>query len=147
MKAILKGSREDLKKRFKKIQVVFASGEDQIRLIKELGYNGKIIKTKGVGIFNKKNRHKINKEKFKEEHSFLCVARLSEEKNLELLIDTFNELRHPLNIVGIGPLEKELKSRAKDNINFWGIFQIKIYMKYIQIIVYLFCHLNQNHGD
>ena len=122
----------------KKIGVVFASGEDQIKLIQQLGYSGRIIKTRGVGIFNKKNRHKINKEKFKEKHSFLCVARLSEEKNLELLIDAFNELNEPLSIVRTGPLEKKLRSRAKDNISFLGYISNKdLYEVYIDNSIFI----------
>lgn len=42
--------------------------------------------------------------------NFLYVGRLSEEKNLKLLIDVFNSLPDlKLNIIGFGPQEEVLK--------------------------------------
>ena len=49
------------------------------------------------------------------------MGRLSKEKNIEMLIDIFNKLEdYKLTIVGSGPLEKQLKGRANENIIFVG---------------------------
>lgn len=49
---------------------------------------------------------------------YLVVARLEYYKRVDLIIDAFNLSGLPLIIVGKGSKEKELKSRAKENINF-----------------------------
>lgn len=115
-----KGLKGVLKKIFlSKISLGFVSGESQARLLKNLGYKSKIIKTKGVGIFNY-NKLEINREIVKVK-KFLYVGRLSSEKNLEQIIKVFNGMSElELNIVGYGPLEKELKKIASNNINFLG---------------------------
>ncbi|NMB91800.1 glycosyltransferase family 4 protein [candidate division WWE3 bacterium] len=51
---------------------------------------------------------------------FVAVGRLSRYKNFDLLIDTFNEIRFPLVIVGTGKEESKLKAKAKENIIFKG---------------------------
>ena len=51
---------------------------------------------------------------------YLIVSRLEQWKKLEYAIETFNELGIDLKIIGTGPLEKELKSIAKTNIQFLG---------------------------
>lgn len=115
-----KGLKGILKKIFvSKISLGFASGESQSNLLRNIGYKGEIRKTKGVGIFNYK---KINIERSIEEvRKFLYVGRLSPEKNLEQIIRAFNNMPNlELNIVGYGPLEKELKELANSNINFLG---------------------------
>lgn len=115
-----KGLKGFLKKIFvSRISLAFASGESQINLLRNVGYQGEIRKTKGVGIFNYK---KINIERdIKEVKKFLYVGRLSPEKNLEQIIRVFNNMPNlQLNIVGYGPLEKKLKEQSNNNINFLG---------------------------
>lgn len=115
-----KGIKGLIKKIFvSKVSLGFASGESQSNLLRSVGYKGEIRKTKGVGIFNYK---KVNIEKnIAEVKKFLFVGRLSPEKNLEQVIRVFNNMPNlELNIVGYGPLEKELKELANKNINFLG---------------------------
>ncbi len=105
---------------FRRITKVYASGKSQAKLVRLLNpHINKIIITKGVGIFNiVKQPHYSSKQNITR---FLYVGRLSEEKNLEFLIDVFN--KHPnltLNIVGYGELESQLRKIAKENINFLG---------------------------
>ena len=104
---------------FKRISRTYASGIAQEKLARGLGFKGKIVITKGVGIFNVVQQPKyVPSTKVS---SFIYVGRLSEEKNLKLLIDTFNRLpQYVLNIVGYGPEEGYLKSFANDNTVFWG---------------------------
>jgi len=111
-----------------KIDIIFASGKNHIKLAKYLNFKGKIIKTFGVGIINKinyKNQNKIFEKKF------LCVARLVSEKNLENLIKIFNDIPSlNLTIIGSGPLEKKLKTIAKKNIQFISHVNNKEIYKY-----------------
>lgn len=115
-----KGVKGLLKKIFvQKISLGFASGDSQKKLLKNIGYKGEIRKTKGVGIFNY-NRVSIKRE-ISEVKKFLYVGRLSEEKNLEQIINIFNKIPNlKLTIVGYGPLEKKLKNIANCNIEFLG---------------------------
>lgn len=99
-----------------RISIVFASGLSQEKLLKKLNYSKNIFITKGVGIINKV---KFQKRDRVFSGNFLYLGRLSEEKNLKMLVNVFNELHHfKLNIVGSGPLEFELKNLAHKNINF-----------------------------
>ncbi len=51
---------------------------------------------------------------------FLAGGRIANYKKFDLIVETFNRLQLPLKIFGSGPFEDELKSRAKDNIEFLG---------------------------
>ena len=103
----------------KRISMAYVSGKSQADLCKALGFNGKHLITKGVGIFNIKPQPPF-KEKA-EVKKFIYVGRLSPEKNLTYLIETFNQLHElELNIIGFGPQEQFLKSIAKENIIFHG---------------------------
>jgi len=51
---------------------------------------------------------------------FLAFARLLSYKNIEIAIDTFNQLGLPLKIVGVGPMMRKLKKKANSNIEFLG---------------------------
>lgn len=51
---------------------------------------------------------------------FVAGGRLVPYKNLDLVIRTFNRLRLPLKIFGVGPEAARLKMIAKDNIEFLG---------------------------
>ena len=66
----------------------------------------------------------VETEKFKlskkEGQYYLAVGRLTPYKRFDLLIDTFNELKLPLVIVGTGKDEKNLKKRAGRFVTFVG---------------------------
>lgn len=97
----------------------YVSGVSQQKLAENLKCRAKIIKTKGVGVFNYvKQPEYIPREKVK---NFLFVGRLVEVKNLDFLIKVFNDLKeYTLYIAGFGKLESYLKSIADDNIVFLG---------------------------
>lgn len=104
---------------FKRISVVYASGKSQKKYTDLYNFKGKIIITKGVGIFNIVDQpHYFPSEKVS---NFIYVGRLSPEKNLVFMIKVFNELpQFNLHIAGYGPQEDELRAIAKDNIQFHG---------------------------
>jgi glycosyltransferase involved in cell wall biosynthesis len=102
-----------------RISVAYVSGESQKKLVKQLNFKGKIIVTKGVGIFNIKPQPQFYK--VTEVKNLIYVGRLSHEKNLQFLIETLNKLPYlNLNIIGFGPQESFLKSIAGPNIFFHG---------------------------
>lgn len=51
---------------------------------------------------------------------YLAVGRFTPYKRFDLIVDAFNELPYKLKIIGSGKQEKELKAKAKDNIEFLG---------------------------
>lgn len=51
---------------------------------------------------------------------YLAVGRFTPYKKFDLIIDAFNELPYKLKIIGTGVAEKELKKKAKKNIEFLG---------------------------
>lgn len=55
-----------------------------------------------------------------EEKYFLAFSRMLPNKRLDLVIDSFNKSGLALKIAGAGPLFRELKNRAKSNIEFLG---------------------------
>lgn len=95
------------------------SGMAHKAIFDAVGYKGEIRLTGGVGIFNKPPRdiETVNNVIPKR---FLYVGRLIECKNLRFLIEMFNKNGKPLTVVGKGPLENELKSKANNNIEFIG---------------------------
>lgn len=97
------------------------SGTIHKRVLKELGFKGKIYITKGVGIIKRNNNEsRDDNEELSSELKYLYVGRLIKLKNIEFLITIFNKLGKPLTIVGKGKDEDYLKSIAKDNIKFMG---------------------------
>ena len=66
----------------------------------------------------------VDTEKFKigknDGRYFLAVGRLTSYKRFDLLVDTFNDIKLPLVIVGTGRDEKMLKKRAGRFITFLG---------------------------
>ena len=101
-----------------RISITFASGTLHARLLDKLKYKGEVKITKGVGIINKPKRDVIQREYKKR---FLFIGRLSLVKNIDILIDLFNNLEgYSLTIIGAGPSEQQLKNKAKDNILFKG---------------------------
>ena len=109
-----------IKRRFVgRISKVYASGAAQRKVTDTLGFKGKTIITKGVGVFNYIKQPPYTPRQ--EVKNFLYVGRLTKVKNLEFLIGKFNN--HPeltLTIIGFGELEDSLRSIAKPNIKFLG---------------------------
>ncbi len=54
------------------------------------------------------------------EDFFLIVSNLSPYKRVDLAIEAFNQLKHPLQIIGAGSEEKRLRSMAGPKISFLG---------------------------
>lgn len=52
------------------------------------------------------------------ENKFICVSAFVPYKNVDVVIEAFNELKLPLTVVGKGPEEKKLRSIAGPNISF-----------------------------
>ena len=101
-----------------RISITFASGNLHKSLLNQLNYKGKVKITRGVGIINKPHYH-FKKKDYKKR--FIFIGRLSKIKNINMLVDLFNDLEdYILTIIGSGTLEKELKNKAKNNIEFKG---------------------------
>lgn len=98
------------------------SGVAHKAIFDAMNFKGKISITGGVGIFHKPKRV-IEKEKNSANKKYLYVGRLIPCKNLEFLIERFNENGKPLTIVGKGELEERLKAMAKENITFAGFVE------------------------
>ena len=102
-----------------RISATFASGSLHRSLLEKLNYKGKVVITKGVGIINKPKFNFIKKDYKKR---FLFIGRLSKEKNIDILINLFNNLNdYKLTIIGTGPLGQELRNNAQKNIIFKGV--------------------------
>ena len=131
---------------FTRISVTYASGKAQEKLVHLLNFKGKVIITKGVGIFNIKPQPPYTSTSSVK--NFIYVGRLSPEKNLQFLIETFNKLPNlTLNIVGFGPQEKVLKSLAKHNIIFHGaIPNSELYKQYQMNDVFILPSLSEPWG-
>ena len=120
LESITSGFKGYTKKLFcSRVSKAFVSGKSQADLVKALDFQGELIVTKGVGVFNIRSQPIFSaKSSIK---NFIYVGRLSPEKNLQFLIETFNQLPNlTLNIVGFGPQEQLLKSIAKQNTVFHG---------------------------
>ncbi len=102
-----------------RITIAYVCGKSQSDLMTALKFKGKQITTKGVGIFNIVPQPAYRA--YSTVTNFIYVGRLSHEKNLIPLIETFNKLPElKLNIVGYGPQDSVLKSIANKNIIFHG---------------------------
>jgi glycosyltransferase involved in cell wall biosynthesis len=85
---------------------------------------------------------------------FLYVGRISKEKNIELLINVFNELSSSLSVpmslyvVGDGPLKGEMEKLAKQNIHFLG-FQDKVSLAkwYASVDAFVFPSMSETFGN
>lgn len=116
---------------FKRISLVYASGKSQEKLARLLNYNGKIIITKGVGIFNIITQPTYTPSNYVKK--FIYVGRLSPEKNLEFIINIFNNLPYlELHMIGYGPQENILKSISNKNIIYHGAINNKELTSYYQ---------------
>lgn len=109
---------------FKRFSVTYASGKSQEKLVRNLNFNGKIVITKGVGIFNIIEQPKFIRRN--EVSNFIYIGRLSPEKNLIFLINVFKNFPQlKLHIVGYGPQEPHLKKIAGSNVIFHGAVENK----------------------
>lgn len=104
-----------------RMNAALPSGHPHDRLFSNIGFEGARNITGSVGIFHKPNRNSkvIQKGVFK----FIYVGRLIAVKNVEFLIDVFNHSGLPLTIVGRGPDEDRLRSKANSNIHFTGFIE------------------------
>lgn len=102
-----------------RISKVYASGKMHKKLLDNLGYMGKIIITRGVGIFNIIKTPQFNPKS--EVKNFIYVGRFVPCKNLENLVKTFEKFPDcMLTMVGFGMLDEKLRSMAPKNVVFTG---------------------------
>jgi len=131
----------------KRYSIALTSGNLQSMVFKELNFDGDLIETFGVGIFNKVKFENTKTAKPKLEISYVFVGRLIPLKNLEFLIKVFNKLSKKLTIVGTGYLESELKSIAGENISFKGfVSNDQIYKIYLENDVFILPSLSEPWG-
>lgn len=143
----IKGIKGRVKKIFlQRISKAYVSGKSQADLCMGLGFNGALVKTKGVGIFNLTPQPVFQPRDVVK--NFIYVGRLSPEKNLAWLVTTFNELPNlRLTIVGYGPSENYLKSIAAENTSFLGaIPNRELYRIYQQNDVFILPSLSEPWG-
>lgn len=120
---VIKGWRFWLKKNLlKRYTVAIASGKIHAKMLRIMKFDGPIEISKGVGIMEKPNKlaYKRNEELTNNPLKFLYVGRLIELKNVEFIINEFNDNGLPLTIIGDGVIANKLKSIAKQNITFLG---------------------------
>lgn len=104
----------------RRISKAYVPGEYNAELLKALNFKGKIIETRGVGIFNY-HRQPLFQECSSLCNRFLYVGRLSPEKNLLRLLEVMERhLDWTLDIVGFGPQDAELRNIAGRNVHFLG---------------------------
>lgn len=103
-----------------RFSIVLPSGKLQADVFYELKFKGKIIETKGVGLFNKQLYQSSSIKRTVTDLKYLYVGRLITQKNIELLIRVFNRSGKSLTIVGTGALDSVLKKMAHSNIKFIG---------------------------
>ena len=101
-----------------RMSAALPSGQPHREFFESIGFAGRLEVTGSVGIFNKGPRRA--KAAHDGPRRYIYVGRLIDVKGVDLLIDVFNALGKPLTIVGAGPLEKELRARARGNITFTG---------------------------
>ena len=130
-----KGYKYLLKKIFlNRISKVYASGSSQVKLLDKLNFQGKIIITKGVGLINR-NRSDKKDAKKDDKFNFLYLGRYSEEKNIEFIINFFNDNTNlSLTLIGYGYLEEKINDliKASTNIKNIGSVKNKLLYKYFQ---------------
>ncbi|SNY64166.1 glycosyltransferase family 4 protein [Enterobacter sp. CC120223-11] len=107
-----------------RISVAFPSGFLQRKILTEAGFNGEIHITHGVGISNYQSQFEVDKYK-RDEMVFLYVGRISQEKNIAFLVNTFKDINAKLLIVGDGDLRKNIESSASENVYFLGYVENK----------------------
>jgi glycosyltransferase involved in cell wall biosynthesis len=101
-----------------RINKALVSGASQERLLRSLRFQNECVHTGGVGIFHKSPRYIVDRVF---QGKFLCVARLSHEKNISFLLNIFAKLHvFSLSVAGAGVLEAELKAKTPQNVKFLG---------------------------
>lgn len=105
-----------------RMSLAFPSGRLQNEILELSNFKGDIEVTHGVGLINRNAEHHDSSCCYSElsHFKYIYVGRLSEEKNLELLISAFNTNKKELTIVGDGPLLDKLRHVSNDNISFTG---------------------------
>jgi glycosyltransferase involved in cell wall biosynthesis len=101
-----------------KMSIAYVSGIFQKTLVEQLNVNQVTVVTGGVGLINPPIIQDEASEGIKEfKGRFLYLGRLSEEKNIALLIHLFGQKlkAYHLTIVGKGPLEDALQAEIKNN--------------------------------
>ncbi|WP_225464659.1 glycosyltransferase family 4 protein [Vibrio vulnificus] len=101
-----------------RVKYAFPSGILQSEILSALGFKGTIKHTHGVGITSLMQVSTIRKER--KTYRYLYVGRISQEKNIDYLVQTFNNNGRELTIVGNGPDLHFLKEKANENIKFTG---------------------------
>ena len=132
LESIATGYKGRMKRLFlHRVNKIYASGKSNVRLAELLEFNGEIVITKGVGVFNYIEQPRFQRRE--EVKKFLYVGRLVKEKNLEYLIHKFNSYPElSLSIVGFGQLEDDLKKISNSNIHFLGAINNIDLPKYYQ---------------
>ena len=108
---------------FSRYSISFPSGIPHAEIFKKIGFKGDIKITGGVGLYNKVPLFETIKNE--KDLRYIYTGRLISLKNIELLIDVFNQTGKKLSILGTGVLEPLLKDRAKNNITFYGFVDNK----------------------
>ncbi|MCS6961179.1 MAG: glycosyltransferase [Deltaproteobacteria bacterium] len=62
----------------------------------------------------------LRDQSYKNAEFYVTGGALVENKNFDLVIQAFNDLKLPLFVFGSGPVEKKLKRMARENIKFLG---------------------------
>ena len=129
-----------------RMTMAYVPGTPHERLVRSLGFKGKVVKTGGCGLLNY-----IPQPPFVSRGSvkhFLFVGRLTPVKNLDFLIRVFNELpQYELTIIGFGPQEEMLKSIAGPNVKFLGAIYNKELPKYYRSAdVFMLCSYSETWG-
>ena len=115
------GVKEVVKKIFlSRISKIFANGNKHAELARFLRFSGEILVTNGLGVINYTPHIRVEKT-----NKFLYVGRLSPEKNLNLVVEVFNDLPFELTIVGEGADREALEAKANPNIKFMGYVRNK----------------------
>jgi len=123
--SVVTGWKRYIKKIFlSRYDKAIVSGKRHEKVLKDLNFKGNIFISKGVGILRKQGRGEmLSKTEIINDIPklrFLFVGRIIKLKNVDLLIDVFNELGFSLTIVGDGIEREELESKSKSNIMFKG---------------------------
>lgn len=89
----------------------------QERIAKYYRRESQLIYPGGLSLSEKRDLPQVTTGK---KDYFLVVSRLTRSKKVDAVIDAFNKLGLPLQIVGTGPEEKRLRKMAGKNIEFSG---------------------------
>jgi len=127
------------------IDMGFPSGQLHKKLLDILKFKGRSYITKGVGIFNRLPFEYTNR---KFQKKFLFVGRLSEEKNIPMLISIFNKHKElSLTIVGSGPQNQYLQKIVTGNIQFYShIDNTQLFRVYLSHDVFILPSLREPWG-